>query len=83
MGKVLLHDMILWYFCYSLSFSLLAIGMIECNIALGKFKDAAHTAREMVLLFQKSAEVYYVMGIVLSKSPQGASEVLNELIYSW
>lgn len=51
------------------------IGVIECNIALGKFKDAANAAREMVLLFQKSAEVYYVMGTVLAKSPQGAPEV--------
>jgi tetratricopeptide (TPR) repeat protein len=51
------------------------IGIIESNLALGKFKDAANAAREMVLLYQKSPEVYYVMGTVLGKSPQGANEV--------
>jgi tetratricopeptide (TPR) repeat protein len=51
------------------------VGIIESNIALGKYKDAANCAREMVLLYQKSAEVFYVMGTVLGRSSQGANEV--------
>jgi hypothetical protein len=54
---------------------LFCVGIIDANVALQKYKDAANAAREMALLYQRSSEVYYVMGTVLAKSPQGATEV--------
>lgn len=46
-------------------------------MAMGRYKDAANAARDMVTLFPKSAEAMYVMGTVLAKSPQGANESLK------
>ncbi len=42
--------------------------MIETNIAMGKLKDAARAARELVELYPKSAEACFMLGNVLAKA---------------
>ena len=57
----------------------LCAGLIECNINIGKLKDAANAAKEMVELFPRSAEACYMLGKVLSraKGDEGVNAVSN------
>ncbi len=51
------------------------MGLVEANISLGKFKEAANWSRESVRLFPKAAQSYFMMGNVLAKSPNASHEV--------
>jgi tetratricopeptide (TPR) repeat protein len=53
------------------------VGIVETNMAMGKFRDAATAAKEMVLLYPKSARALYTLGTVMAKSPQGVRESIK------
>lgn len=38
------------------------VGIVETNVILGKFRDAASAAKEMVLLYPRSARALYTLG---------------------
>lgn len=53
------------------------VGIVETNMAMGKYRDAATAAKEMVLLYPKSARALYTLGTVMAKSPQGVRESIK------
>lgn len=52
-------------------------GLIETNIMIGKYKEAANLSRDCIKLFPKSPLCFYLMGKVLSKSPTAINESIK------
>lgn len=53
------------------------VGIVETNMHLKKFRDAATAAKEMVLLYPRSARALYTLGTVMAKSTQGVRESIK------
>lgn len=53
------------------------VGLIETNIEMKKYRDAAIAGKEMVLLYPKSARALFTLGTIMSKSPQGERETIK------
>eukprot|EP01031_Cornospumella_fuschlensis_P038544 gene38544-46850_t len=52
-------------------------GLVETNIMIGKYKEAANICRDCIKLFPRSPLCFYLMGKVLSKSPTAVSESIK------